>query len=142
MIIRPNLPSHGAGECVHTERTPWPRDRRSSLPFFPARLSFPPSHGVWLELASAWIAPRRGLVAKMHRCLSYNMLAMHLERGHRSQPSTYPASRKYFPSELYNSREFPAFASSPVQLFYYFHARTSSREYFPTTRTADKSTCT
>lgn len=26
------------------------------------------------------IAPRRGLVAKMHRCLSYNMLAMHLER--------------------------------------------------------------
>lgn len=56
--------------------------------FFPARLSFPPSHGVWLELASAPIAPRRGLVAKMHRCLSYNMLAMHLERGHRSRNET------------------------------------------------------
>lgn len=96
--------SRGRGNvmCAHTythaHAIPSPHhDRSSSFFFSPPPCSFPPSHGFEMPR----IAPRRGLVAKMHRCLSYNMLAMHLERE-RERGYIYlylPGVSKVFPLE-------------------------------------------
>ena len=48
------------------------------------------------NLEVARIALRRGLVAKMHRCLSYNMLAMHLERVRAPIPDCRQRTRRTF----------------------------------------------
>ena len=113
MIIRPNLPSHGAHHgtghtlgsfsfvflsfvslslslslsFLYLSRA---RARaRSLILFHPLTI---PASG---NLEVAWIAPRRGLVAKMHRCLSYNMLAMHLERVRAPIPDCRQRTRRF-----------------------------------------------
>lgn len=104
MIIRPSIPSHGpplsVPVCTHT------------LPVIAAILflfctahayPFHPLVGSPRRLVPSCKyldGPRRGLVAKMQRCLSYNMLAMHLEREHVNLPGVFEVVRFVLAGEL------------------------------------------